>query len=108
MTFARLLLEIRRRAAALPEGRRRPEAIERITREILAEMPQGEHEAKVRRILAAFLGLGQGDEFNAELLDELTPEMVLRLDMIAAELLELGRTEEAVRALRKALIRPVQ
>jgi hypothetical protein len=29
MTFARLLLEIRRRAAALPDDGRRPEAIER-------------------------------------------------------------------------------
>jgi len=104
VTFARLLLEIRRRAASLPEGRRRPEAIERIAREILAEMPRGEQEAQ--RILAAFLGLGQGDEFSAELLDELTPELVLKLDMIASELLELGRTKEAVRALRAVLIRP--
>jgi hypothetical protein len=61
----------------------------------------------VRRILAGFLGLGERDEFDAALLDEMTPELVFRLDMIASELLELGRTNEAVRALRGALVRPV-
>ena len=105
MTFARLLLEIRRRAAALPDDGRRPEAIERIARQILDEIPEGEQSDHVRRILAAFLGLGAGDEFDATLLDQMTPELVFRLDMIASELLELGRTNEAVRALRGALIR---
>jgi hypothetical protein len=61
----------------------------------------------VRRILAAFLGIGQSDQFDAALLEEMTPELILRLDMIASELLELGRTEEAVRALRAAVIRSV-
>jgi hypothetical protein len=61
----------------------------------------------VRRILAAFLWLGEGDEFDAALLDQMTPELVFRLDMIASELLELGRTNEVVRALRGALIWPV-
>lgn len=82
MTFARLLLEIRRRASQLPDDGQRPEAIERIAREILAEIPEGEQADKVRRILAAFLGLGEGDEFD------------------------VGRTSEAVRALRGALLRP--
>lgn len=59
----------------------------------------------MRRILAAFLGLGEGDDFDVGLLDRMTPELVLRLDMIAAELLELGRTEEAVRTLRGAVLR---
>jgi hypothetical protein len=108
VTFARFLLEIRHRVALLPEHGRRPAALERIARDILTEMPEGSQNAQVQRILAAFLGLGQGDEFNAELLEELTPEMVLRLDMIAAELLELGRTEEAVRALRSTLLRVVK
>jgi len=61
----------------------------------------------MRRILAAFLGLGEGEEFDATLLDQLTPELVFRLDTIAAELLALGRTNDAVLALRAALIRPV-
>lgn len=34
---------------------------------------------------------------------QMTPELVLRLDMIASEIPELGRTDEAVRALRGAL-----
>ncbi|HEU4749333.1 MAG TPA: hypothetical protein VFS56_12590 [Gemmatimonadaceae bacterium] len=61
----------------------------------------------MRRILAAFLGLGEGDKFDAALLDQMTPELVLRLDMILLELLDFGRTDEVVRALRVALIRPV-
>lgn len=61
MTFARLLLEIRRRAAALPDDGRRPEEIERIAREVLAHIPEGEQAGQVRRILAAFLGLGDTD-----------------------------------------------
>lgn len=61
----------------------------------------------MRRILAAFLGLGEGDEFDATLLDQMTPELVLRLDMMLAELLEFGRTQETVRALRVALVRSV-
>jgi hypothetical protein len=65
MTFARLLLEIRRRAAALPDDGRRPQAIERIAREILADIPEGEQSDQVRRILAAFLGLGEGGEAGA-------------------------------------------
>jgi len=46
-------------------------------------------------------------EIDAALLDQMTPELVFRLDMIASELLELGRTNEAVRALRGALVRSV-
>ena len=107
MTFARLLLEIRRRAVALPDDGRRPEAIERIARQILDEIPEGEQSSQVRRILAGFLGLGEGDEFDTAMLEQMTPELIFRLDMIASELLELGRTNEAVQALRAALIRPV-
>ena len=107
MTFAQLLLEIGRRAAVLPDDGRRPAAIERIAREVLADIPEGEQSAQVRRILAVFLGLGDGDEFDAALLEQMTPELIFRLDMIASELLDLGRTSEAVRALRAALIRPV-
>jgi hypothetical protein len=106
MTFARLLLEIRRRAAALPDGGQRAETLQRIAREVLADIPEGEQAGQVRRVLAAFLGLGEGDEFDATLLGQLTPELVLRLDMIASQLLELGRTNEVVRALREVLVRP--
>lgn len=107
VTFARLLLEIRRRAAALPDDGRRPEAFERLARNILTEIPEGEQAAQVRRILAGFLGLGEGEEFDASLLDQITPELIFRLDMILLELLDFGRTDETVKALRGALIRPV-
>ena len=107
MTFARFLIELRRRAAALPAGPGRPAAIERVCREILAEATEGEQDEPARGILAAFLGLGEGDKFDAELLEQMTPELVLRLDMLAAELLERGRTAETVRALRAALLRRV-
>lgn len=107
MTFAGLLLEIRRRAAALPDNGERRAAQEKIVLDVLGSSPEGEQAVQVRRILAAFLGLGEGDEFDAALLDQMTPELVFRLDMIASELLELGRTNEAVQALRGALLRPV-
>ena len=87
MTFAQLLIEIRRRAAALPDDRRQPAGIERVAREILDEIPDGDQADQMRRILAAFLGLGEGDEFDATLLDQMTPELIFRLDMIASELL---------------------
>jgi hypothetical protein len=108
VTFARLLLEIRRRAAELPGDRRRPATIERIARDALDCLVEGDDAPEVRRILAAFLGLGEGDEFDVTLLDQMTPELIFRLDMILLELLDFGRTEEVVRALRGALIRPVQ
>ena len=107
MTFARLLLEIRRRAAALPDDGRQTAAVERIAREVLDSMPEGEQSAQVQRILAAFLGIGEGEQFDAAMLDQVTPELIFKLDMIASELLQLGRTNEAVRALRAALVRPV-
>jgi hypothetical protein len=105
MTFAQLLLEIRRRAAALPDDGRRPQAIEQFARDIRADIPEGEQSGQVRRILAAFLGFGEGEEFDSAMLDQMTPELVLRLDMIASERIELGRSTEAVRALQTALSR---
>lgn len=70
----------------------------------MAEIPEGGQADKVRRILATFLGLGEGDTFDAALLDQMTPELVFRLDMIAGKFLELDRTREAARALRGALV----
>jgi hypothetical protein len=40
----------------------------------------------VRRILAEFRGLGEGDEFDAAMLEQMTPALIFRLDMIASEL----------------------
>lgn len=77
----------------------------RIAREILDSIRDGEQTAQARRILAAFLGLGEGDEFDAALLDQMTPGLIFRLDLVAAGLLDLDRTDEIVRVLRSALIR---
>jgi hypothetical protein len=103
MTFARLLLEIRRRAASLPNDLPRSTALERAAREVLEAAGQGPEPA--RQIMAALLGIGGDEAFDATILDGLTPEAVLRLRLIADRFLELGRTDEAVRALRAALIR---
>ena len=43
-------------------------------------MPEGEQSTQVRRILAAFIGVGEGDEFDAAILLEVTPELIFRLD----------------------------
>jgi hypothetical protein len=93
MTFARLLLEIRRRAASLPNDLPRSMALKQAAREVLETAgPQGE---SARKIMAALLGIGGEQDFDPAVLDSLTPEMVLRLDLIADQMLELGRTDEA-------------
>jgi len=104
MTFARLLLEIRRRAASLPNDLPRRMALEQAAREVL--MTAEEQPEPARKIMAALLGINGEQDFDPDMLYALTPEAVLRLDLIADQILELGRTDEAVRALRAALIRP--
>jgi hypothetical protein len=108
MTFAQFLIALRRRAATLPRDSKRPEDIDRLAREIINEIPNGEQSAQVKRILAEFLGLGGGEKFDNSLLDQLTPEIVLQLDMIVAELVEFGRTRKVLRTRRGALTRLVQ
>jgi hypothetical protein len=105
MTFARILLAIRRRAASLPNDLPRSTALEHAAREVLETAEQQREPA--RQIMAALLGIGGDENFDATMLDALTPEAVLRLDLIADRCLELGRTDEAVRALRATLIRRV-
>jgi hypothetical protein len=95
MTFARLILEIRRRAAGLPQ--QLPTlAIERAAREVLQVAAPGEEHDTTRYILAAVLGVEDGGNFDAGVLDALTPEVILRLDMLLEELLQFGRRDEAV------------
>jgi hypothetical protein len=108
MTLARLILEIRRRAASLPQDLPRPMAIEQAAREILQAAARGEELDASRQILAALFGVGAGEDFDAAMLDALTPEVILRLDMLLEDLLQLGRRDEAVRALRAAVIRAVE
>lgn len=106
MTFARLLLEIRRRAAGLPNDLPRSTALEQAAREVLETA--GPQREPARKIMAALLGIGGEQDFDPGILDALTPETVLRLDMIADEFLELDPTNDAVQAVRTALIRPVK
>jgi hypothetical protein len=53
MTFARLILEIRRRAAGLPQQLPKPLAIEQAAREVLQTAMPGEELDTTRQILAA-------------------------------------------------------
>src|SRR3954469_8010612 len=102
MTFARLLVEIRRRAARMPQDAPRASAIEQAARELLKE-PAGAAE----RILAALVGIGEGETFDLSILDALTPEMIARLDMLAAEVIDFGRRDELAQAIASALIKRV-
>jgi hypothetical protein len=58
--------------------------------------------------LAAVLGIEDGGTFDAGVLDALTPEVILRLDALLEDVLQLGRRDEAVRALRAAVIHGVK
>jgi hypothetical protein len=83
-------------------------AVERAAREVLQAAAPGEELDSSRQILAALLGMGAGEDFDAAILDMLTPEVVLRLDALLEDLLQLGRRDEAVRALRAAVIHGVK
>jgi hypothetical protein len=64
----------------------------------------GEELEQTPRIFEGLLGIEDGANFDAKILDALTPEVILRLDALLDDLLQFGRREEAVRALRPALI----
>lgn len=104
MTVARLVLEIRRRAATLPQQLPKPIAIEQAAREVLLMATPGVEVDQTRRLLAALLGVEHGGSFDATMLDALSPEVILRLDALIEHLLQLGRRDEAVEALRAAVI----
>jgi hypothetical protein len=79
MTFARLLLEIRRRAQSTPQDVPRRSAIELAAREVL-EVPDDE-------------------AFDPSVLEALTPEAVMRIDIE----LESGAFHEPMRFIRATL-----
>jgi len=79
MTFAQLLLEIRRRAQSAPQDVPRLSAIEVAAREVLE--------------------ISDDDDFDPRVLDALTPEAVMRIDM----LLELEGVGEPMRFIRTTL-----
>jgi hypothetical protein len=109
ITFARLLLEIRRRAAShgepLKTGTFRDTL--RALREVAAERETPES-AAVRQILGAMLRAQSKAELDGSTLNALTPATVLRLDAVLAALVDGGITEDELRVvLRQALIHPV-
>ena len=79
MTLARVLLEIRRRAQRAPHDVPRLSAMEAAAREVL-QIPKEDH-------------------FDARVLDGLTPESVLRIDMLIGEC----GVEERMRMIRASL-----
>jgi hypothetical protein len=83
MTVAKLLLDIRRRAAAAPQ-----------------DVPRG---AALKEAARFVLQVPDGDEVDINRLKALTPEGVLRMDMAMA-----GSGAGAVRTLRAAVVRRSQ
>ena len=98
MTFAKLIAEIRRRAAAMPQDVPRASAIEH-AREILKD-----RDSPAERILAGLLGIAEGP-FDASVLDAMTPETIACLDALAGEVIDYGRREEVTSAVAAALIK---
>jgi hypothetical protein len=81
VTFAELLLEIRRRAQSAPQDVPRLSAIELAAREVL--------------------GISDEDYFDPQVFDALTPEAVMQIDL----LLELVGNDERMPLIRKTLAR---
>jgi hypothetical protein len=86
MTVARLLLEIRRRVERTPHDVPVGAAIERAAREVLQNFAPEDGWSRAREILAALLGICDGEDFDPGVLDALTPEAIFRLDAIAGEI----------------------
>ena len=69
---------------------------------------QGNNESQRGRSWLRCLVSAGSKTSDVSVLDALTPETVLRLDLIADQMLELGRTDNAVRAIRAAVIHGVK
>jgi hypothetical protein len=72
MTFARLLLEIRCRAANLPKDLPRSTALEQAACEVLGTAETDQERDRGRQILAALLGIRGEQDFDLGILDALT------------------------------------
>jgi hypothetical protein len=79
MTAAQLLLEIRRRADSAPQDVPRGAALKQAAREVL--------------------NIGGGEELDTERLEALSPEAILRLDLLPVD---------GAGALRAMLVRPTR
>ena len=81
MTLAELVLEIRLRAGAADAKVPRALALERAARRVLE--PCGPEQSELtKRILATLLGIDRAGALDPALLDAMTPEVVLLLDII--------------------------
>jgi hypothetical protein len=83
VTLSRLLLEIRERAGTAGDHAPRALALEQAARAVL-EPRAGDSANLARRILGALLGFEGGHGFNAAVLDAMTPDAIVLLDMILA------------------------
>ena len=81
--LARLLLEIRKRASVMPAPRAL--ALEEAANAVL-EPREGDAAALQRRILAALLGMDGCGGFDAAVLDAMTLDVVVLLDIILISL----------------------
>lgn len=78
--------------------------MEQAARAVLAALPPEPQRNRSREIVAALLGIGEGLDFDASAFDRLTPEAILRLDLLASDFLQLTR-EDAMSA-QATLVRP--
>jgi hypothetical protein len=87
----------------MPQDVPRASAIELAASEVLKN-PGGPAE----RILAAIVGISEGDAFDVSILDALTPESIMLLDSLAGEVTDSGRRDELAHAIAAALVKRVQ
>jgi len=106
VTLAHLVLEIRHRANAAGRSLPRAVALEQAARAVLepcdAEAPKLAH-----RILAALLGMESGEGFDVAVLDSITPDAILLLDIILVQIAETARRDGRGYAERGESIKPV-
>lgn len=76
-------------------------------REVLGKKIERSTSDPARFILAALVGLHRDEELDVSILDSLTPETVLQLDLIVGDVIDQGREKEAVQAIRAAVLRSI-
>jgi len=106
VTLAHLVLEIRHRASAAGADVPCAVALEQAAREVL-QLREGEVPKLARRILAALLGVDRGAGFDVAVLDAMTPDAILLLDIILVQINHIARREAKCGAGRARLVRPV-
>jgi hypothetical protein len=104
VTFAHLLVEIRREAARLGATEQRM-ALEEAVKYIVTEH---QFPNPARRILAALSGFQEETRFDPGVLFELTPEQILCLDVAISEVVDHGRENDVLQAIRAANVRSLR